>query len=241
MSHEDQLGDMFGMRGYPSLPVNGHASVQGISIDLGMGNSAGGRHLADKGSKYPSGGAISNQRSEEQKEWTLAGSATLAQSSPASRPFDYPSVSSTSHPPLLQPHSSSSIPVQNHTQHDVPQIEAVAAWHDVCFFISLHMRHQHGLMPLVHKPTFAQDVLQRRDKTDETFRGLLCSIGESPPSLALSPADTSSCIHVGPDQPVLTKHAVYVNAPSISSLHLTVGKISSSSSDVVKRPAAQFS
>jgi hypothetical protein len=37
---------------------------------------------------------------------------------------------------------------------------------------------QHGLMPLVHKPSFALDVLQRRDTGDEVFRGLLCSIGE---------------------------------------------------------------
>ena len=63
------------------------------------------------------------------------------------------------------------------TRPDIPQIESVAPWQDICFFLSLHMKHQHGLMPLVHKPTFAQDVLQRRDLGDEVFRGLLCSIG----------------------------------------------------------------
>jgi hypothetical protein len=34
-------------------------------------------------------------------------------------------------------------------------------------------------MPLVHKPTFAQDVLSRKDRHDEVFRALLLSLGES--------------------------------------------------------------
>jgi hypothetical protein len=130
-------------------------------------------------------------------EWTLPSSSSMA-ASPARRPFDYPSAGPT--PSLIYPSTSpsraeladsrprglssssvSSTRPQPHpaTQHEIPQIDAVVAWHDVCFFISLHMRHQHGLMPLVHKPTFAQDVLQRRDVGDETFRGLLCSIGKS--------------------------------------------------------------
>jgi hypothetical protein len=48
--------------------------------------------------------------------------------------------------------------------------EDLAEWVDICFFLSLHTRHQHALVPLVHQPPFAQDVLHRRDQRDESFR-----------------------------------------------------------------------
>jgi len=57
------------------------------------------------------------------------------------------------------------------------QVEAIGTWSEFCFFVSLFMRHQHALVPLVHKPSFAMDVLNRRDQRDEAFRGLLFSIG----------------------------------------------------------------
>jgi hypothetical protein len=60
-----------------------------------------------------------------------------------------------------------------------PQIVTFASWEAVGFFLSLHMRHQHVLTPLVHQPSFARDLLHRRDVHDEAFRGLLLSIGES--------------------------------------------------------------
>lgn len=55
-------------------------------------------------------------------------------------------------------------------------LDDVLPWTDVCFFIALFLKEQHCLVPIVHKPTFSQDVLNRRDRDDETFRGLLCSI-----------------------------------------------------------------
>ncbi|WWD01551.1 hypothetical protein V866_008496 [Kwoniella sp. B9012] len=55
-------------------------------------------------------------------------------------------------------------------------IDVVAPWSDISFFISLHMRRQHALVPIVHRPSFAQDLLHRRDQKDENFRGLLASI-----------------------------------------------------------------
>jgi hypothetical protein len=60
-----------------------------------------------------------------------------------------------------------------------PQIVTFATWEAVGFFLSLHMRHQHVLTPLVHQPSFARDLLHRRDVHDEPFRGLLLSIGTS--------------------------------------------------------------
>lgn len=59
----------------------------------------------------------------------------------------------------------------------VDHIEQIASWADIGFFLSLHLRFQHALVPLVHKPTFAQDILNRRDENDEAFRALLLSIG----------------------------------------------------------------
>ncbi|BEI97789.1 hypothetical protein CcaverHIS631_0300880 [Cutaneotrichosporon cavernicola] len=59
---------------------------------------------------------------------------------------------------------------------DIRRIENFASWDEIGFFLSLHMKHQHMLVPLVHRPSFAQDVLHRRDEEDEAFRGLLLSM-----------------------------------------------------------------
>ncbi len=59
---------------------------------------------------------------------------------------------------------------------DISRIENFASWDEIGFFLSLHMKHQHMLVPLVHRPSFAQDVLHRRDEGDEAFRGLLLSM-----------------------------------------------------------------
>jgi hypothetical protein len=67
------------------------------------------------------------------------------------------------------------------------QIESLMSWDDISFFLSLFINHQHILVPLVHKPSFAQDVLMRRDRTDITFRCLLISMGESSASAISTP------------------------------------------------------
>lgn len=77
--------------------------------------------------------------------------------------------------PVPMPPEDPSLPT--HPRLSLPfQIEDLAAWEDVRVFLNLYMEKQHVLVPLVHKPTFAQDVLKRRDKGDEVFRGLLCSL-----------------------------------------------------------------
>jgi hypothetical protein len=89
-----------------------------------------------------------------------------------------PSMLSAAQPPVAAP----SLP--NHTEEPkravqgIPSIEDVTSWANVSFFVSLHIKHQHALVPLVHKPSFADDMLHRRDETDVQFRGLLSSIGE---------------------------------------------------------------
>lgn len=62
--------------------------------------------------------------------------------------------------------------------HSGAQIEDLASWGDITFFVSLHSRYQHALVPLCHQPTFARDLLYRRDERDETFRCFLYSLGE---------------------------------------------------------------
>lgn len=78
-------------------------------------------------------------------------------------------------PVVLSDHSRACWP---DSQQAFPQIEAVLKWPVVIFFLALYTKHQHHLMPLVHKPTFAQDVLSRKDRHDEVFRALLLSLGE---------------------------------------------------------------
>lgn len=55
-------------------------------------------------------------------------------------------------------------------------LDEVVDWSDVCWFVTLFLKDHHCLVPLVHKPSFSQDVLNRRDRRDEAFRGLLCSM-----------------------------------------------------------------
>lgn len=79
---------------------------------------------------------------------------------------------------------SSNVPQLQFTQaprNDSPfhQIETVTSWTNVEFFIQLYLKHQHALVPIVHKPTFRSDLLDRRDRTDPEFRALLLSLGES--------------------------------------------------------------
>lgn len=76
-------------------------------------------------------------------------------------------------PPSLPLHRPS------HSSSGVLQLEQVISWANAAFFLRLYLKYQHALMPLVHKPTFAKDIVDRRDKTDEVFRGLLFSLSRS--------------------------------------------------------------
>ena len=67
----------------------------------------------------------------------------------------------------------------SHSSSQVLQLEQVISWANAAFFLRLYLKYQHALMPLVHKPSFAKDIVDRRDKTDEVFRGLLFSLSES--------------------------------------------------------------
>jgi hypothetical protein len=87
-----------------------------------------------------------------------------------------PIATSLETPPVVPPdHSRACWPDAGQS---FPQIETVLKWPVVIFFLALYTKHQHHLMPLVHKPTFAQDVLSRKDRHDEVFRAVLLSLGE---------------------------------------------------------------
>jgi hypothetical protein len=63
----------------------------------------------------------------------------------------------------------------------IGNIENITSWSNIAFFLTLFLDYEHAILPLIHKPTFSKDVITRRDKKSESFRGLLCSIGESTP------------------------------------------------------------
>ena len=59
-----------------------------------------------------------------------------------------------------------------------PQLEDVTSWANISHFISLFLQYLYPILPLVHRPTFAEHLATRRDLRDTDFRALLLSIGE---------------------------------------------------------------
>lgn len=59
------------------------------------------------------------------------------------------------------------------------QIEDVAPWNHISFFITIYLSYSHSLFPLVHRPSFSQSLAMRRDKTDRDYRAFVLGIGES--------------------------------------------------------------
>jgi hypothetical protein len=59
-----------------------------------------------------------------------------------------------------------------------PQLEDVTTWANISHFISLFLQYLYPLLPLVHRPTFAEHLATRLDLRDTDFRALLLSIGE---------------------------------------------------------------
>jgi hypothetical protein len=99
------------------------------------------------------------------------------------------------HPPPLSNSlginpNSTSLPTQNMTMlnpHSFsqplalkrePQLEDVTSWANISHFISLFLQYLYPLLPLVHRPTFAEHLATRRDMRDMDFRALLLSIGK---------------------------------------------------------------
>ncbi|OCF36130.1 hypothetical protein I317_06884 [Kwoniella heveanensis CBS 569] len=57
-----------------------------------------------------------------------------------------------------------------------PQLEDLTSWANFSHFIALFLRYLYPLLPLVHRPTFAEQLATRRDLVDTDFRALLLSI-----------------------------------------------------------------
>lgn len=68
----------------------------------------------------------------------------------------------------------------NGGKHDTPrpepQLEDVTSWAHVAHFISLYLQYLWPLLPLVHRPTFAENLATRLDVRDTEFRALLLSL-----------------------------------------------------------------
>lgn len=74
------------------------------------------------------------------------------------------------------PLTSSSGAQHTSAPHAIPSLSSILPWEDASFFLNLYLTHQHCLVPVIHKPSFAQSVLARRDKSSPVFRALLCAI-----------------------------------------------------------------
>jgi hypothetical protein len=58
------------------------------------------------------------------------------------------------------------------------QIEQIAPWPAISFFITLYLRYMHSLLPIVHRPSFAQAMTMRADRGDRNLRALVLGLGE---------------------------------------------------------------
>jgi hypothetical protein len=91
-------------------------------------------------------------------------------------------------PPARQPEASRSAGLSTSSR-QLPsgsaewQMEDVAPWNTISFFITIYMTYSHSLFPLVHRPSFSQSLALRRDKTDKEFRAFVLGIGRLPSHL----------------------------------------------------------
>ncbi|RSH85084.1 uncharacterized protein EHS24_006677 [Apiotrichum porosum] len=71
-------------------------------------------------------------------------------------------------------------PINRHSQ-----VEDIAPWPVITFFLTLYLQYMHSLFPIVHKPSFHQIVTMRTDRSDRNARALICAlvaytIGQAP-------------------------------------------------------------
>ncbi|WRT66016.1 uncharacterized protein IL334_002967 [Kwoniella shivajii] len=56
------------------------------------------------------------------------------------------------------------------------QLEDLTSWSNITHFVALFLKYLYPLLPLVHRPTFSEQLAIRRDLIDTDFRALLLSI-----------------------------------------------------------------
>ncbi|KAK4687599.1 hypothetical protein P7C73_g2514, partial [Tremellales sp. Uapishka_1] len=78
-------------------------------------------------------------------------------------------------PPMTSLYSQGDQSRPQSERHD-PQLESAASWASISHFVSLYLQYLYPLLPLVHKPTFTENLATRRDVRDSDFRSLLLSI-----------------------------------------------------------------
>lgn len=57
------------------------------------------------------------------------------------------------------------------------QVEDVAPWPVILFFLKLYLQYMHSLFPVVHKPSFFEALALRSDQTDRAKRALILALG----------------------------------------------------------------
>jgi hypothetical protein len=58
------------------------------------------------------------------------------------------------------------------------QVEDITRWSTALTFLNLYHEHLYPLLPIIHWPTYSQDLVSRRDRHDETFRIFLMSLSQ---------------------------------------------------------------
>lgn len=57
-------------------------------------------------------------------------------------------------------------------------LDDVVPWTAISDVIAIYLCSSHSLFPLVHKPTFSQQLAMRKDRTDRSFAAVVLGIGE---------------------------------------------------------------
>ncbi|GFZ43108.1 hypothetical protein JCM24511_00826 [Saitozyma sp. JCM 24511] len=163
--------------------VFGSADYALSGYDLGMSTSGVTGGTGDAPLAQPSDVSVAATDLSEQVFTSSADPSAITSAVAAAAPTAAPPLALAPPLPPLLPLPSST-PIQLgltpseavQSSFPLPHVEDILPWVDANFFLSLHLRQQHFLTPFVHKPTFALDILHRRDKSDERFRAVLFSM-----------------------------------------------------------------
>ncbi|KLT45847.1 hypothetical protein CC85DRAFT_281999 [Cutaneotrichosporon oleaginosum] len=169
------------------VPAPTNSAGVPLSLDLGAGPVSGSIFGSARTALYPFPMDVplevdlSDRASGGGELFSVPGPSCLMHTPALASSINRP-TSVANAPELATPrHSTHTTPVPLDGAHadadlDGRSLDAVLPWADATHFLHLFLRDQHCLVPVVHAPTFGLDLLKRRDRKDEAFRGLLCSM-----------------------------------------------------------------
>jgi hypothetical protein len=113
-----------------------------------------------------------------------------------------------------------------------PQLEDVTSWANISHYISLFLQYLYPLLPLVHRPTFAEHLATRRDLRDTDFRALLLSIGKCACLLSRSLLTYSDVCDIATTHQPISKRAIRYRGPKAPATPLS-SYMQSTSADIL--------